>query len=90
MSLAQGTRLGHYEIRELIGKGGMGEVYRGYDTQLKRGVVLKVLPEQFSRDSELSGKMWTLERRVYPARILWTKSWQDLPSDCQESRETNS
>ena len=52
MSLAKGTRLGQYEVLELIGKGGMGEVYRGYDTQLKRDVALKVLPDQFSRDSE--------------------------------------
>ena len=52
MGLAKGTRLGQYEVLELIGKGGMGEVYRGFDTQLKRDVALKVLPEQFSRDSE--------------------------------------
>ena len=42
MSLAKGTRLGQYEVLELIGKGGMGEVYRGFDTQLKRDVALKV------------------------------------------------
>ncbi len=52
MSLGKGTRLGQYEVHELIGVGGMGEVYRGYDTQLKRDVALKVLPERFSRDSE--------------------------------------
>ena len=52
MGLATGTRLGQYEVRELIGQGGMGEVYKGYDTQLKRDVALKVLPEQFSRDPE--------------------------------------
>ena len=52
MGLAKGTRLGQYEVLELIGKGGMGEVYRGYDTQLKRDVTLKVLPEEFARDRE--------------------------------------
>ena len=52
MGLAAGTRLGQYEVREQIGAGGMGEVYRGYDTKLKRDIALKVLPEQFSRDSE--------------------------------------
>jgi serine/threonine protein kinase len=52
MGVAAGTRLGQYEVRELIGKGGMGEVYRGYDTKLKRDAALKVLPEEFSRDPE--------------------------------------
>ncbi|MBI4478397.1 MAG: serine/threonine protein kinase [Acidobacteria bacterium] len=52
MPLTAGTRLGEYEIRELIGKGGMGEVYLAYDTNLKRDVAMKVLPEAFARDSE--------------------------------------
>src|SRR3990172_6000620 len=52
MQLNPGTMLGQYEIRSLIGAGGMGEVYLGYDTKLKRDVALKVLPEQFSRDSD--------------------------------------
>ncbi|MBI4479745.1 MAG: serine/threonine protein kinase, partial [Acidobacteria bacterium] len=44
--------LGPYEIRSLIGAGGMGEVYLGYDTKLERDVALKLLPEAFARDPE--------------------------------------
>ena len=48
MSYQTGHRLGHYEIAELIGKGGMGEVYRARDTRLPRDVAVKVSVEQFS------------------------------------------
>jgi len=37
MTLAAGTRLGAYNITALIGVGGMGEVYRATDTNLKAG-----------------------------------------------------
>jgi serine/threonine-protein kinase len=47
-----GETLSHFEILELIGKGGFGEVYRARDTELDRPVALKVLPEAFSTDSE--------------------------------------
>ena len=47
-----GTNLGHYEIAEPIGKGGMGEVYKAKDTKLKRDVAIKILPEDFARDPE--------------------------------------
>ena len=40
--LSPGTKLGRYEIRSQIGKGGMGEVYLAEDTQLHRKVALKV------------------------------------------------
>ncbi len=43
MTLGKGDRLGRYEIRELLGKGGMGEVYRALDTELRRDVAVKVL-----------------------------------------------
>ena len=52
MSLAPGVRLGGYEIRSLLGIGGMGEVYRAQDSKLNRHVALKVLPEQFSLDAD--------------------------------------
>src|SRR5262245_31975729 len=47
-----GTKLGSYQITALIGKGGMGEVYRARDTKLKRDVAIKILPDEFSRDPD--------------------------------------
>src|ERR1700676_3997658 len=52
MPLSVGDKLGPYEILSLIGKGGMGEVYRARDAKLKRDVALKILPEAFARDPE--------------------------------------
>src|SRR5437016_4001603 len=52
MTIAAGTRLGRYEIRAKIGEGGMGEVYRAYDTTMHREVAIKVLPAALSADKE--------------------------------------
>lgn len=52
MSASAGKRLGRYEIRSLLGVGGMGEVYLAQDTQLLRPVALKLLPSEFTLNEE--------------------------------------
>src|SRR5713101_2149130 len=52
MPLSPGDKLGHYEVISLLGKGGMGEVWKARDTMLKRDVALKVLPAVFLRDPD--------------------------------------
>jgi len=46
VTIAQGTKLGRYEIRSQLGAGGMGEVYLAWDITLDRKVALKILPEK--------------------------------------------
>ena len=52
MSLAAGSRIGHYEIVAPLGAGGMGEVYRARDSKLRREVAVKVLPAHLAGDRE--------------------------------------
>ena len=52
MPLANGARLGPYEVTGQIGAGGMGEVYRARDPRLGRDVAIKVLPEELSSDPD--------------------------------------
>ena len=50
--MESGTKLGHYKISTLLGKGGMGEVWRARDTKLGREVAIKTLPEEFAKDAD--------------------------------------
>ena len=52
MPLTPGTRVGVYEITAQIGVGGMGEVYRATDSNLKRSVAIKVLPASVAGDAD--------------------------------------
>ena len=52
LPLPSGTQLGRYEIVELIGAGGMGEVYRARDPRLRRDVAIKVLPASMGGDAD--------------------------------------
>ena len=51
-SLSAGSRLGHFEIVEMIGAGGMGEVYRARDPRLGRDVAIKILPSSVAGDAD--------------------------------------
>ncbi|MFQ5744445.1 MAG: hypothetical protein ACE5HV_12775 [Acidobacteriota bacterium] len=62
-----GKTLGHYEILELLGAGGMGEVYLAEDTRLVRKVAIKVLPAEFASDPE---RLARFEREARAAAAL--------------------
>jgi non-specific serine/threonine protein kinase len=55
--LQPGSRLGRYEIRSLLGAGGMGEVYLAHDAQLHRPVALKVLGAAMRDDEDLRKRL---------------------------------
>ena len=73
MSLV-GTRIGHILIEEQIGRGGMGEVYRGFDEALHRKVAVKAIRAEHRMSSE------SRARFLREARLL---SRLDHPSICR-------
>src|SRR5262245_3846528 len=84
MSVDVGTRLGSLEITALLGKGGMGEVYRAGDRKLKRDVAIKILPDEFSRDTT------RVSRFQREAEVLASLNHPNIAAiyDLQEEKDT--
>ena len=62
-----GERFGKYELKSLLGKGGMGEVYEAYDTEKGRKIALKILPDQYAQDERYRARFL---RESHAAAIL--------------------
>jgi serine/threonine-protein kinase len=84
MAIQIGQQLGSLEITALLGKGGMGEVYRARDTKLKRDVAIKILPDEFARDAD------RVARFQREAEVLASLSHPNIAGiyDLQHSQET--
>jgi Tol biopolymer transport system component len=67
MMIAPGTMVGSYEVRGLIGSGGMGEVYRAHDGRLGRDVALKLVPANLVTDPD---RLQRLEQEARAAASL--------------------
>ena len=76
-----GHTIAHYTLKEKIGAGGMGEVYRATDSKLNRDVAIKVIPEEFARDPE---RMARFEREAQVlASLTHGGRRQELVQDAQ-------
>src|SRR5262245_4171771 len=84
MPLQIGQQLGSYEITSLLGKGGMGEVYRAHDSKLKRDVAIKILPDEFSQDAS------RVSRFQREAEVLASLNHPNIAAiyDLQEANDT--
>ncbi|NNE08316.1 MAG: serine/threonine protein kinase, partial [Gemmatimonadetes bacterium] len=76
-----GKKLAHYEVIDLLGKGGMGEVYRAVDTKLGREVAIKVLPKELSGDPERAARFErearTLASLQHP-NVAWIYGFEEV------------
>ena len=86
-----GQRLAHYEILSVLGKGGMGEVWRARDGKLGREVAIKTLPDAYARDPERLARFeQRLELRPRVGRQLAFREQRDdvMPVRTPRVRDT--
>jgi hypothetical protein len=74
VTLTAGTKLGEYEVKSLVGAGGMGEMYRARDSRLGRDVAIKVLPSSCGHFAILSD-MTGVEPYLCDGRTTWGNSF---------------
>lgn len=83
--LAQNSIFGHYRVKELLGNGAMGRVYRAVDTRLDREVALKVIREELARSHDYRQRLADEARAAakidspYVVRIWEYSTIEDVP-----------
>ena len=80
-----GQRLNHYEIRSMLGSGGMANVYGARDTKLNRDVAIKMLPDEFSRDPD---RVSRFRREAEVARLAQSPEYRGHPQSRRSQRLT--
>ena len=81
-----GRHIGTYQILALLGRGGMGEVYRATDTRLRRDVAIKVLPSSLARDAtrlarfEREAQMLAALNDPHIGAILGVEEFDGMPA----------
>ena len=79
-----GTRLGNYKIEGLLGRGGMGVVYKALQISLDRPVALKILPPTSKSDSSFV-KRFQREARAVTTTVRGTK--HELTTKAQRHKD---
>ncbi len=81
--LGPGSMVGNYHLRELVGEGGMGLVYKATDTVLDRTVALKILPPYLTQNPDLLHRIRTeahAQARLQHPNIVTLFSVLEVPA----------